>query len=228
VVLADDPYQHFRTRTPLALGWKITLLDSLNTVPWDSLRHAYGVASDVPGLLRALLSRDGHIRAEAFGELFSNIYHQGTVYEATAYAVPFLLEILRAPEIEDREDVLSLFAAIAAGVGYFEVHAREEADAVTWRSTLAKRGTTLDAELERERANLAAVRAAVEPGIELLVPLLTTAHLDTRLDIASALGRYPLRANETLPALKAALQVESDEDVREAIKDSIACLQGAG
>jgi len=202
------------------------VLDSLNSVPWDSLRHAYGAASDVPAQLRALLSRDSEVRGEALGELFSNIYHQGTVYEATAYAVPFLLEILRAPELEDRELVRSLFAAIAAGVGYLEVHAIKESDAASWRSILAKRGTTLDAELTREHANISAVRAAVEPGIELLIPHLTTADLDTRLCIAFALGRYPLRAHDTLPALEQALLVESDADVREAITNSIAHLQG--
>ncbi len=30
------------------------MLDGLDDVPWDRLHHAYGAASDVPGLLREL------------------------------------------------------------------------------------------------------------------------------------------------------------------------------
>ena len=103
---------------------------------------------------------------------------------------PFLLEILRAPELEDRELVLSLLAAIADGVGYLEVHARKESDVATWRSILAKRGTTLDAELKRERAIISAVRGAVEPGIDLLLPHLMTAELD-RLEESAWVSASP-------------------------------------
>lgn len=73
------------------------MLEDLDGVDWASLEHAYGEAADVPDLLRALLSTDSEVREEAVYELFGNIWHQGTVYPASAAAVPFLYELLTAP-----------------------------------------------------------------------------------------------------------------------------------
>ncbi|MFD5892811.1 hypothetical protein [Streptomyces sp. NPDC060366] len=61
----------------------------LDTQPWAEWEHAYGSADDVPGQLRALASDDAEEAEEALYELYGNIIHQGSVYEATAYAVPY-------------------------------------------------------------------------------------------------------------------------------------------
>ncbi|QHY99143.1 hypothetical protein SSPS47_28985 [Streptomyces sp. S4.7] len=61
----------------------------LDTQPWAEWEHAYGSADDVPGQLRALASDDAEEAEEALYELYGNIVHQGSVYEATAYAVPY-------------------------------------------------------------------------------------------------------------------------------------------
>lgn len=90
------------------------MLEELDAIAWEQLRHAYGEAGDVPELLRGLVSPDEEERGEALYELFGNIWHQGTVYEATAHAVPFLIEIAAAPAAEDRAAVLGLVGAIAA------------------------------------------------------------------------------------------------------------------
>src|SRR5262245_59533068 len=102
------------------------MLDGLEAVDWASLRHAYGEATDVPGLLRALLSSDPKVREETIYELFGNIWHQGTVYPASAAAVPFLYELLTAPEVQDKPAIAHLLASIAEGVGYLEVHAVDD------------------------------------------------------------------------------------------------------
>ena len=47
-------------------------------------------------------------RKLAFDELFTNIWHQGTEYEASIYAPPFLVELLR------NELVPALHAALEA------------------------------------------------------------------------------------------------------------------
>ncbi|WP_078074350.1 HEAT repeat domain-containing protein [Streptomyces niveus] len=61
----------------------------LDAQPWAEWEHAYGSADDVPGQLRALASDDAEEAEEALYELYGNIVHQGSVYEATAYAVPY-------------------------------------------------------------------------------------------------------------------------------------------
>src|SRR5437867_2823141 len=84
-------------------------LDGLEKLSWQDLFHAYGPATDVPGLLRALADPNrateevrkravqGHksIREHVISELWGNVHHQGTVWSVTPHTVPFLLEILR-------------------------------------------------------------------------------------------------------------------------------------
>ncbi|MEV0777394.1 hypothetical protein [Streptomyces sp. NPDC050428] len=61
----------------------------LDAQPWAEREHAYGSAEDVPDQLRALASDDAETAEEALYELYGNIIHQGSVYEATAHAVPY-------------------------------------------------------------------------------------------------------------------------------------------
>src|SRR5439155_20735667 len=98
------------------------MLEGLDAVDWSRLGHAYGEATNVPDLLRGLTSDDRDERENALDGLFWSIYHQGTIYDATAPAVPFLLEIVGSPDVQDRHRILDLLAAIAGGCGYDQVH----------------------------------------------------------------------------------------------------------
>jgi len=73
----------------------LDVLDGVDDIPWPDLRHAYGAAGDVPALLRALVLESGEA-GEAFDTLWGSICHQGSVYSATPYAVPFLARIAAA------------------------------------------------------------------------------------------------------------------------------------
>ncbi|MFH8395340.1 hypothetical protein [Streptomyces sp. NPDC018036] len=84
----------------------------LDDVRWSELTHAYGPADDVPELIRALYGDDEEAASEAVHEFHGNIYHQRTIYEASAPAVPFLAHAaLHAPG--NREDLLMLLAVLA-------------------------------------------------------------------------------------------------------------------
>jgi hypothetical protein len=99
-------------------------VDDLDSIPWKDLTHAYGPADDVPDLLRALRTAAPDVQGEdsPLWHLFGNIWHQGTVYEATAYAVPFLIELAVDRQTPDRVGILSLLAEIARGSSYHAVH----------------------------------------------------------------------------------------------------------
>ncbi|MFI6053213.1 hypothetical protein ACIBCO_24410 [Streptomyces violascens] len=84
----------------------------LDDVQWRSLTHAYGSAEDVPGLIRALYEADEGTVDEAIYELYGNIHHQGTVYPASAPAVPFLAHAVRHTEGK-RDELLMLLATLA-------------------------------------------------------------------------------------------------------------------
>jgi hypothetical protein len=75
------------------------MLEGLDAIQWDVLNHACGSAEDIPQLIRALCDEDDDIRDKTLYALYTNIWNQGTVYQATAYAVPFLIELLSAPEV---------------------------------------------------------------------------------------------------------------------------------
>ena len=98
------------------------MLEGLDDIDWHSLNHAYGPAEDVPGSLQRTTSDDATTRKEAFHAFYGNIYHQGTVYQASAYAAPFLISLLGEPMVADKWEILGLLASLAEGTSYHDVH----------------------------------------------------------------------------------------------------------
>lgn len=78
---------------------------------WSQLRHAYGPADDVPGLLQQL---DPDPDAEVWEQLWSRLCHQGDVYSASFAALPALTTAIAAWPAADRFPGLNLAAAIIA------------------------------------------------------------------------------------------------------------------
>ncbi|MBO0868635.1 MAG: hypothetical protein J2P15_08735 [Micromonosporaceae bacterium] len=90
-------------------------LSGVDDVPWDRLHHAYGTAGDVPDLLRALRSPNEQRRSQAHYRLRGNIYHQGTRWEASSHAVPFLVELAADPGTPRRALVVQLVRIVGLG-----------------------------------------------------------------------------------------------------------------
>lgn len=201
------------------------MLEGLDRIDWKTLRHAYGPAVDVPDLIRALLSEVPAERHAAIHELFGNIHHQGTVYEAAAYAVPFLMELVASQSTPDRESVACLIASIASGRGYFEVHACDESSRERWQQILANKGKTLESELEKERAVKEAVRLEAVKALPMLVPFLSSHEPQVRSSVASAFAAYPDQRERYLPLLEVALTDETDEEVKEGMAEAVKRLQ---
>ncbi|WP_166385540.1 hypothetical protein [Catellatospora methionotrophica] len=108
----------------------------LSSIDWASLTHAYGSAEDVPDLIGALRSSDADVRGEAMTELYGNIFHQGSRYEASAYAVPFLLELVADSTTPDRQELIRLLASLAVGYGHH--HAATGFPIAAMRDTMAQ------------------------------------------------------------------------------------------
>ncbi|MGY4393268.1 hypothetical protein [Streptomyces sp. TE12347] len=83
----------------------------LDRIAWSELHHAYGPAEDVPDLLRALTASTEEAAAEAEQELWGSLVHQGSVYEATVAAVPFLARLAAAGV--RRASLLGMLGAVA-------------------------------------------------------------------------------------------------------------------
>lgn len=134
------------------------MLEGLDRIDWSSLRHACGSASDVPEQIRALASTSKPEREQALNDLLGNIWHQGTVYEASAYAVPFLIELVREPAVEGKVGILELLDCLAAG------------------------------DPGRRGDHAGGTRAAVETGVQVYLHLLNDADWQTRLAAARVLA----------------------------------------
>lgn len=126
---------------PLSVGceqWQnmtiIDALDGLDAFDWAELQHAYGSAEDVPDLLRALRTDDAAAREQAMHALYGNIFHQGSRYEASAYAVPFLVALATDAHTPDRAAILALIGSLT--VGYDESHLPQGLDIAGWRAEI--------------------------------------------------------------------------------------------
>ncbi|RJE20003.1 hypothetical protein PHISCL_07650 [Aspergillus sclerotialis] len=111
----------------------------LDSVNWTSLHHAYGEATDVPDNLRALLSPNKSDRSDAYEALYSNIFHQTTRYEATAYAVPYLLRILESPTTPAPASVINYLVDLALGIP--STFLPQGVDIIAWRQRARKINT---------------------------------------------------------------------------------------
>lgn len=174
------------------------MLAGLDAIPWATLTHAYGSAEDVPGWLRAqaTASPDLSWKDMPLSKLFGSIWHQGTVYEATAYAVPFLIELAASPQVPRRAEILQLLAAIARGSSYRAVHGN------------LSREPDFEERKAQELAWVAAAARAVGAGLETFL-VLAKEQGELRLAAAHVLAQLPEHAETVRPLLHALLEVEA-------------------
>jgi tetratricopeptide (TPR) repeat protein len=180
------------------------LLAGVDEVDWHALHHAYGPADDVPNLLRLLLSDDKEVRDDAWQELYSNLWHQGDVYEATGYAVPFFLRLLQAEATPGKGEVLAFLQAVATGVPYLsERH--------TWmEKVLAEQGRDFRAEIELAQRYAQRAHAAVAEGLETYLALLHGPGFVVREAAFVLLCTFPEHGTRVLPALLSCVELEPE------------------
>lgn len=187
------------------------MLENLNAINWQRLDHAYGEASDVPDLIRALASRDEETRQGALYTLYGNIWHQGTVYEATSYAVPFLLELLADEDVQGKEELLQFLVHLANGYSYKAVHQSFEA---RLRGEQAINNPHYQAEMQVELYWVKRTHDAVAEGMKIYFSLLQHPDPGVRMGVPYTLASLAERAPEILPVVNAHLEIEHDPQVR--------------
>lgn len=112
-------------------------------VDWTSLRHAYGAAGDVPGLLKKLTPDPTD---EVWGELWSRICHQGSVYSASFAAIPALADAAACWQPSQRSQPIVLAGCILAsedcldkdGRNLVDVFFQENRSVVRWLQELCQ------------------------------------------------------------------------------------------
>lgn len=185
------------------------MLEGLASVRWHELSHAYGPADDVPGLIRAVASVDKATRVRAWRALFGNLWHQGTIYEATAHAVPFFVELAKNPAVPEREWVLGYLVSLATGSSYSDVH--QDLNLLADERGTAEFQQQRETELEWVRAT----REAVCRGRRLYRDLLDDSFALVRTTAAHLLSLFPEHAGEHVAWIRAHLaRGEPDEKTR--------------
>jgi len=132
-------------------------------------------------LLRDLASHDEEIRGTALGKLFISIYHQGTVYSASAYAAPFLIKLLRSEATQDKEGLLLLLASLARGDAYHRQHLRMYPEA-------RRQDPAFQRELAEQVVWVQRTREAVHQGLDTYQELLSHAEPKIRMNAAYTLA----------------------------------------
>lgn len=203
------------------------LLAGIDQIDWHSVHHAYGPADDVSNLLRLLLSDDEQARDDAWEELYGNVWHQGTIYEATAYVVPFFLKMLTYEGPPGRKQVLGFLSAVAEGSSYLAAHAQGEREN-KWREILTKQGRDLEAERQKERGWVEAANRAVGEGAPIYFDLLSHEDAEIRRLSLGVLASLRGRSDEIVPRLRAFLSSEQDPETRAEMVRALHALMDDG
>jgi hypothetical protein len=185
----------------------IVMLENLDLIPWKKVRYTYGSAAKVPVLLRGLASADESVRREALHHLHGEICDQGSRWEATALAVPFLFELVLDPATRDREDLVLFLVLLAFG---------DESEFLPFGMTPG----------EEPRPWTAAERAAydaVAERITSLVPLVRETE-PLRLAAAYALAWFPRSTAGAAGDVRRAYDASTDETTRATLLIALAML----
>lgn len=181
------------------------MLETLDTIWWSSLTGS-GNCTDVPVLLRTMATGVEPERDQAFVNLRTLIWDKGTVYEASAYVVPFLYELLDTAESVDFTlNLLSLLVGLADGQSSLAVYGH-----------LPSFDKTRDSEefqqrLVTEIGWVKNTRDAVSEGSETLTRLLSHKAAPVRAWAAYTLGRSKRQA--AVKCIKPRLDLEGHPSV---------------
>ena len=142
----------------------------MEEVQWSELFHAHGDASDIPGLLTRMCSVEVSTRGEACAELFETVWHQGTIYPASAAILPFLFQIIDQKHLfasdvingkyipRSDEIAVALICSIVTGEGWLPT-LQEGAVQEAFQARLEALGRSYDHELALEQRTIQKIRA---------------------------------------------------------------------
>ena len=185
------------------------MLDALDKINWAAVRHCYGPALDTPTHLEALLSDDATTREAAMGGLWDTLTHQGTVYEATLYAIPFLLKLLRAQTVQGKAEILDLLVCVTHG-NFPDHYVVEEKRLLSEIDTPEARQ-----EVAQRRGWVHQIQVAVSEGRDTYLLLLADPDIAVRQSALGALVASCIQeATAVAPALRRQLVAEPDRILR--------------
>lgn len=192
------------------------MLKGLDAIDWSRLNTCYGHSEEIPVALRNLLSDDAALHRVAFGTLHTELTHQGSIYEASVYVAPFLLELLALPDMPDKLSLVGLLANLGSKNAYLGDSFQELAMRLLFKDMAqAGRGESPDLQKRRSEYRMAVEKThqVVREGLPLILSLLTDDDPAMRMSVAYLLTFFPEDASWVSPIVVAQLSKEEDECV---------------
>ncbi|WSQ13851.1 HEAT repeat domain-containing protein [Streptomyces sp. NBC_01231] len=196
------------------------MFTGIDEVDWAALRHAYGSAEDVPGLLRGLASPDPTEREGALDRMYGALHHQGTVYDSTLACVPFLLTLAGSEAVPERGGIVELLVSIGGDGADREDTGREFAGQQS-SGVGARDGGGTAGGADGPGGVRRSAGAAIRAGAEAFVRLAGDADASVRGAAAGALVRFLDEPDRVLGLLRERITVERDDRVLIALTESL-------
>jgi hypothetical protein len=172
-------------------------VQKLEEINWQAVKTCYGFAVDMPKWITELTSPDERVRRNAFEEIAIQVYHQGSIYEASAYVVPFLIDLLPSVGEWEKRHLLALLTLLVTGVPAID-------EGYLWlKPILEQNGRCFEQEVQEAQRHAAATRAAVLEGLPVFLSLLQDASDDVRSDAAILIKVTPGVPPDVLPLAQA-------------------------
>lgn len=189
------------------------MLEGLNGVEWHTLTHAYGPATDMPDVIQALAADDVSLRQRALEYLNDALWQSGGVTRAAAYTVPFLIELLGAPEAREKRGIILLLARLAGGRAASESPAGGGLPPDRWNAYDGKAQQWTSAAME-----------ALERGTRVYLRQLYSADVEVRIATPYLLSKLPTQAKFSVPPLGKRLAQSGEPRVRASILFALGAL----
>ncbi|MGC4046209.1 MAG: hypothetical protein QM758_20665 [Armatimonas sp.] len=172
----------------------------------------------MPDLLRNLLSPSSEVREDAFHALYGNIFHQGTRYQATVPAIPFLIRLVASPNTPARAEVLTLLMHLA--LGYSEEALPYGVSLTATRQGIEDAIATMSKKERKECTEFGFgpqvvldCYEAVGTGVPVFLNLLSEDDTDLRGTALYALAWFPEQSSAIFPAIQKALAEATEEEI---------------
>jgi hypothetical protein len=180
------------------------MFDTLGTIDWPRLETAYGTAEEIPGALRNLASPYEEVCAAARQMLWSELEQQGTVYQASAYAAPFLVAWLPEAQGEEKPDLVTFLARLARGNSYKRQH-------LNLTDEQRQQDPVFQQEMAEEIRWVELTHLGVREGMDLYLSFLDDQDLHVGMTTTYLLASFTEDQEWLIPALQAHLERETDE-----------------
>ncbi len=190
----------------------LEVLKGINEIDWENTYCCWPeFCKYFPLYLKGITSDNQEVFNLAYGELSCQIQHQGTIYEATAKVMPFLVKLVGDKNFKWKSKILKALPRLASGSSYLEAHQH--------MCLLASERAKPDFEerLEKELKDVYDTYMAVVSGSEIYTDLINSETPEFREYAAILLAIAPEDLNKSKDVLFNRLKIEKDESINATI-----------